>query len=140
MNRVLIVSHRGASAYEPENTIRSFEKAFKLGADFVELDIRLSKNGALVVIHNEAVDRTPNGSGLVRNLTLKQLKLLDMGKGEKIPTLNEVLEHFNEEKHKFFIEAKEPGLEEKLLETFLEYKAPRQSYSDILLPQCAKEN
>ena len=123
MNRGLIVAHRGASAYEPENTIRSFEGAFKLGADFVELDIRLSKDGALVVIHDEAVDRTTNGSGLVRNLTLNQLKLLDAGKDEKIPTLKEVLEHFDEENHKFFIEAKEPGLEEKLLETILEHKA-----------------
>jgi len=123
MKKFLIVAHRGASAYEPENTIRSFERAFQLGADFVELDIRLSKDGALVVIHDEAVDRTTNGSGLVRDLTLNQLKLLDAGKGEKIPTLNEVLERFNEEKHKFFIEAKEPGLEEKLLETIVKHEA-----------------
>ena len=85
MRRVLIVAHRGASAYEPENTIRSFDNAFQLGADFVELDVRLSKDGSLVVIHDEAVDRTTNGSGLVRDLTLSELKLLDAGKGEKIP-------------------------------------------------------
>jgi glycerophosphoryl diester phosphodiesterase len=119
----LIVAHRGAAAYEPENTVRSFEKAFQLGADFVELDIRLSKDGVLVIIHDEVVDRTTNGSGFVRNLTLNQLKLLDAGKGGKIPTLNEVLERFNEEKHKFFIEAKEPGLEEKLLKTIVEHEA-----------------
>jgi len=64
MKKFLIVAHRGASAYEPENTIRSFERAFQFGADFVELDIRLSKDGILVVIHDEAVDRTTNGSGL----------------------------------------------------------------------------
>jgi glycerophosphoryl diester phosphodiesterase len=123
MKRVLIVAHRGASAYEPENTIRSFERAFKLGADFVELDVRLSKDGVLVVIHDEAADRTTNGSGLVRSLTLNQLRLLDAGKGEKIPTLKEVLERFNRDEHMFFIEAKEPGLEEKLLEAIAEHKA-----------------
>jgi len=119
MRRVLIVAHRGASAYEPENTIRSFDNAFQLGADFVELDVRLSKDGSLVVIHDEAVDRTTNGSGLVRDLTLSELKLFDAGKGEKIPTLEEVLELFSEPKHKFFIEIKEPGLEEKLLENII---------------------
>lgn len=123
MKRVLIVAHRGASAYEPENTVRSFEKAFQLGADFVELDVRLSRDGWLVVIHDDAVDRTTNGSGLVRDLTLKELKVLDAGKGEKIPTLKEVLELFRETKHRFFIEVKEPGLEEKLLETIIGYEA-----------------
>ena len=123
MNRVLIVAHRGASAYEPENTIRSFERAFQLDADFVELDVRLSKDGVLVVIHDETVDRTTNGSGLVRSLTLNQLRLLDAGKGEKIPTLKEVLERFNRNEHRFFIEVKEPGLVEKLLETILEHEA-----------------
>jgi glycerophosphoryl diester phosphodiesterase len=119
MRRVLIIAHRGASAYEPENTIRSFDNAFQLGADFVELDVRLCRDGFLVVIHDEAVDRTTNGSGLVRDLTLSELKLLDAGKGEKIPTLEEVLELFSELKHKFFIEVKEPGLEEKLLENII---------------------
>jgi len=87
------------------------------------LDVRLSRDEVLVVIHDETVDRTTNGSGLVRSLTLNQLKLLDASKGEKIPTLKEVLERFNRGEHRFFIEAKEPGLEEKLLETIAEHKA-----------------
>jgi glycerophosphoryl diester phosphodiesterase len=123
MERVLIVAHRGASAYEPENTVRSFERAFQLGADFVELDVRLSEDGWLVVIHDQAVDRTTNGSGLVRDLTLNKLKALDAGKGEKIPTLTEVLERFRETKHRFFVEVKEPGLEEKLLDTIIGHEA-----------------
>jgi glycerophosphoryl diester phosphodiesterase len=123
MKRVSIVAHRGASAYEPENTIKSFERAFQLGADFVELDVRMSKDGVLVVIHDEAVDRTTNGSGLVRELTLRELRLLDAGRGEKIPTLKEVLELFKETKHRFFVEVKEPGLEEKLLKDLIEQQA-----------------
>jgi glycerophosphoryl diester phosphodiesterase len=122
MKRILIVAHRGASAYEPENTVRSFERAFHLGADFVELDVRLSRDGWLVVIHDEAVDRTTNGSGLVRDLTLKELKVLDADKGEKIPTLTEVLELFRETKQRFIIEVKEPNLEEKLLETIMDHE------------------
>lgn len=123
MKRVLIVAHRGASAYEPENTIRSFERAYQLGADFVELDVRLSRDGRLVVIHDESVDRTTNGFGLVRDLTLNELKVLDAGKGEKIPTLTEVLEFFSDAKHRFFIEAKEQGLEGKLLQAIIDHDA-----------------
>ncbi len=86
-----VVGHRGASAYEPENTIRSIKRAFEMGADAVEVDARLSKDGYVIIIHDETVDRTTNGSGIVSKLNLEEIRALDAGKGEKIPTLQEVL-------------------------------------------------
>jgi len=86
-----VVAHRGASAYEPENTIRSIRRAFELGADAVEVDARVSKDGHVVIIHDETVDRTTDGTGMVSELSLEEIRALNAGKGEKIPTLQEVL-------------------------------------------------
>jgi len=88
---MLKIGHRGAAGYEPENTLRSFRKAIELGADMVECDLRLSKDRQIVIIHDRLVNRTTNGHGLVFRKTLSQLKNLDAGLGEKIPTLAEVL-------------------------------------------------
>ena len=88
----LKIAHRGASGYEPENTILAFEKAIELGADMIELDIHLSKDGHLIVIHDERVDRKTNGSDFVKDLTLQELKTIDSGKGERIPTLVETID------------------------------------------------
>ncbi|MBS7618882.1 glycerophosphodiester phosphodiesterase, partial [Candidatus Bathyarchaeota archaeon] len=80
-----VVAHRGASGYEPENTIKAIEKAIDMNADAVEVDVRLSKDGVPVVIHDETLNRTTNGSGRVDSYTSEQLKNFDAGKGEKIP-------------------------------------------------------
>jgi glycerophosphoryl diester phosphodiesterase len=88
----LNIAHRGASAYEPENTLRAFRRAIELGADMSELDLHLSKDGALVVMHNYTVDQTTNGHGEIKNLTLDEIKRLDAGLGEQVPTLQEVID------------------------------------------------
>jgi glycerophosphoryl diester phosphodiesterase len=90
--RVWIVGHRGAMGYCPENTLLSFERGLELGADWIELDVHLSLDGALIVIHDETLDRTTNGHGLVREHTLAQLRDLNAGDGQPLPTLPEVLE------------------------------------------------
>ena len=94
-----VCAHRGASDSHPENTISAFREAIRLGVQMIELDVTLSKDGKLVIIHDYTVDRTTNGSGRVKELTLADLKKLDAGswkgsrfKGELIPTLKEVLE------------------------------------------------
>ena len=89
-----IIAHRGASAHAPENTIAAFQLALDQGADGIELDVMLSKDGHLVVIHDNTVDRTTDGKGAVRDMTLEELKSLDAGGGQRIPTLEEVLELF----------------------------------------------
>ena len=84
--------HRGAMGYEPENTLISFKKGLELNVDAVELDVYVCKTGELVVIHDDKVDRTTNGTGYVIEKTFEELRSLDAGKGEKIPTLQEVLD------------------------------------------------
>ncbi|HIE27442.1 TPA: hypothetical protein EYP66_09165 [Candidatus Poribacteria bacterium] len=108
---MFVVAHRGASGVEPENTLLSFSKAIELGVDFIECDVHLSKDGYLIVIHDETVDRTTNGQGKVSGLTLSELKLLDAGKGEQIPTLEEVLD-LSKGKVQVIIELKEAGTAE----------------------------
>lgn len=111
----LKIGHRGAKGYEPENTIRSFMKALELGVNAIEFDVRMTKDGKIVVIHDATVDRTTNGKGPVSELTLEEIKKLSTEKGEKIPTLEEALD-FLDRKVKILIEIKEVGLESKVLE------------------------
>lgn len=111
---MLKIGHRGAKFYEPENTLRSFKKALELGVDAVELDVRRTKDGEVVVIHDPKVDRTTNGKGLVSEFTLEEIKKLVTEKGEKIPTLGEALD-FLGKRVKVLIELKEAGIEEAVL-------------------------
>ncbi len=95
-NAIPVIGHRGASGSYPENTLLAFDRALEQGADALELDVRLCGDGAVVVIHDATVDRTTDGTGLVRDRTLSEVRALDAGGGEPIPTLDEVLEHFPE--------------------------------------------
>ena len=96
--RILLGGHRGNAAEFPENTLAGFASALDLGVDVIECDVHLAADGSLPVIHDHLLDRTTNGSGLVRDLTLAELKQLDAGSwkgaafaGERIPALAEVL-------------------------------------------------
>jgi len=89
---MILVAHRGASGDYPENTLLAFRKAFEFGATWLELDVHLSADGELVVIHDDRLERTTNGSGLVSDLLLSELQALDAGQGEKIPLLREVFD------------------------------------------------
>lgn len=91
MKNILCFAHRGASGHEPENTLSAIEKAIELGADWVEVDV-YAVEGELIVIHDEKLKRTTNGTGFVVGNTLQYLRSLDAGKGQRIPTLREVVE------------------------------------------------
>lgn len=93
-NTPLIIGHRGASGAAPENTLAAFEMALQQGADGIEFDVRLSADGQVVVIHDATVERTTNGVGAVSRLTVAELRALDAGAGQHIPTLDEVFESF----------------------------------------------
>ncbi|MFC7217654.1 glycerophosphodiester phosphodiesterase [Streptomyces polyrhachis] len=88
---ILSIGHRGLMGIEPENTLRSFIRADREPMDAIELDLHLSKDGHLVVMHDAAVDRTTDGSGLVSDLTLAELRQLDAGGGERVPVFEEVV-------------------------------------------------
>ncbi|MEU2157170.1 glycerophosphodiester phosphodiesterase family protein [Streptomyces sp. NPDC019396] len=88
----LTIGHRGVMGVEPENTLSSFVRAQQTGMDVIELDLQLSKDGALVVMHDADVDRTTDGTGAVAEKTLAELRELDAGRGERIPVFEEVLD------------------------------------------------
>jgi glycerophosphoryl diester phosphodiesterase len=90
--RVWVIGHRGAMGYCPENTLSSFERALALGADWIELDVHMTRDGALAVIHDETLDRTTNGHGPVQATSAAELTQLDAGGGERVPFLPEVLD------------------------------------------------
>lgn len=128
MERPVIYAHRGASSAAPENTMASFKKALESGADGIELDVHLSREGFLVVAHDEKVERTSNGTGYIKDKTLEELKQLDFGgwfspefKNERIPVLDEVLELIRGWDGILNVEIKSgvimyPGIEKKLID------------------------
>lgn len=118
--------HRGASGYVPENTMPAFVKACEMGADGVELDVQLTKDGKIVVIHDETLERVSDGTGFVKDYTLEELKRMDVSKvmpdygTVRIPTLSDVLEELKPRGIEINIELKTglflyPGLEQKVL-------------------------
>ncbi len=130
---IIRIGHRGACGYEPENTLLSFKKALELNVDMIELDVYLCKTKELVVIHDDKVDRTTNGRGYVTEKSFEELRQLDAGKGEKIPTLQEVLDLTNK-KAKVNIELKGEGTAKpvsKVIEKYVKEKG--WSYDDFLV-------
>lgn len=91
-----IVGHRGAMSIEPENTMRSFARATDLGVDALELDVHLSRDGRLVIMHDELVDRTTDGTGAIADLDWAELRELDAGRGERVPELADVWAEFDD--------------------------------------------
>lgn len=129
----LIFAHRGYSAKYPENTMKAFIEAEKASADGIELDVQLTRDGEIVIIHDEKVDRTTDGTGFVKDYTLQDLRRLDAGhhkkfshKIEPIPTLQEVLEWLKTNHLKCNIEFKNgkfpyKGMEEKVISLIRAY-------------------
>ena len=91
MRQVLRIGHRGAAGHAPENTLAAIQKGIALGVDLVEIDVRRTADGVLVVLHDETVNRTSDGKGRVDRLSLQDVKKFNAGNGEQIPTLEEVL-------------------------------------------------
>jgi len=87
-----VIAHRGASAYEPENTLRAFERAIEMGATMIELDVHLSRDGHPVVIHDPDLSRTTNGAGRAGDLPLDEIQRFDAGLGERVPTLAQAID------------------------------------------------
>ena len=126
--KVMVVAHRGASGYAPENTMAAFRLAHEMGADMLELDVWRSADGYIVVMHDDTVDRTTNGAGRIEEMTLQQIKKLDAGSklrqefaNEPVPTLEEVLAWAGD-KILVNIEIKGPGCEEKIVELLKKHK------------------
>lgn len=155
LNHIKNIAHRGASAYAPEHTIAAYKLGQQLRGDYIEIDLQMTKDGHLVAMHDETVNRTTNGTGLVKEHTLEEIKQLNVGsffnekhpslakkefEGAKVPTLEEIIETFGHNAN-YYIETKSPdeypGMEEKLLEIIKHYeisdKVIIQSFSEASL-------
>ena len=144
----LVLAHRGANKVAPQNTIPAFAKALEFNADGIETDVHLSKDGEIVVCHNYTVDETSNGSGLIDELTLSQLKAMDFGSyfnkdftGVSLPTLSELLDVVRKMKL-INIEIKPPkknnDLVKKVVETINEYGIIENSIVSCFDPECVR--
>jgi len=107
----IVIGHRGARSLAPENSLEAIRVARRCGADFVEVDVRLSKDGHLIVIHDDTVDRTTDGSGKVEEMTLEDLSGLNLDNGDKIPTLSEAVAISEKLDMGIVVEMKDEGLE-----------------------------
>ncbi|MDM5154320.1 glycerophosphodiester phosphodiesterase family protein [Bacillus sp. DX1.1] len=123
VQRPVVAAHRGVPSLAPENTIASYRKAYELGADMIETDVQMTKDGKLVIMHDYNVDRTTNGTGYVKDLTLEQIRALDAGikfspefQGEKVPTFEEFLNDFKGKDVVLLVELKASGIEKQVMQ------------------------
>ncbi|MDN4608357.1 glycerophosphodiester phosphodiesterase [Sporosarcina highlanderae] len=129
---MMSIAHRGASGFAPENTRSAFQKGVELQADYLECDVHLSKDGELIIMHDDNIDRTTDGNGFIKDYTLAELRQFDAGitfseefQGESIMTLNELLDEFFD-KIGLLIELKNPanypGIEESIVSLLRNYE------------------
>ncbi|MDO6657730.1 glycerophosphodiester phosphodiesterase [Anaerobacillus sp. 1_MG-2023] len=159
-NELLNVAHRGASGHAPEHTLVSYKLGDEMKGDYIEIDLQMTKDGKLIAMHDELVDRTTNGTGLVKDYTLEQLKELDAGswfnekypekanpayKGLQVPTLEQVLQTFGKDA-RYYIETKSPevypGMEEELLRILNKYNLTgvNERSSKVLIQSFSQES
>lgn len=159
-NRTLNVAHRGASGYAPEHTLIAYELGENMKGDYIEVDLQMTKDGTLIAMHDEKVNRTTDGTGNVKDLTLAEIKQLDAGSwfnekypekanpeytGLKVPTLEEVIQKFGRGS-RYYIETKSPdvypGMEEELLRILSKYKllGPNGPSSKVLIQSFSAES
>lgn len=153
---VVNFAHRGASGYYPENTMIAFEWAYKMGADGIETDVQMTKDGVLILFHDEMVNRTTDGVGFIKDYTYNELNKLDAGKwfsnefiGIKIPSVEEVLSYFKNKETVINFEIKNSvidykGIEEKLIDVIVNYNMENRvilsSFNHVSMVKCKKIN
>lgn len=139
-----ITGHRGAKDEWPENTLLGMRKAIESGVEALEIDVHVTKDNKLVVIHDSTMDRTTNIEGEIANLLYDDIQLADAGMGERVPTLAEVLDLVLESEVELFIEAKVFGIKNKLLELLKEKSVFEQviiiSFDHRFIKSIADEN
>ncbi|MBD3337814.1 MAG: hypothetical protein GF353_01810 [Candidatus Lokiarchaeota archaeon] len=115
--KLLVIGHRGANSIAPENSLKAFQKAIELGADYIEFDVQESKDEEIVVIHDENTLRTTGHDGEIKEMNLREIKSLDCGEGEKIPTLQELID-LTKNKINYNCEIKVKGIAPKVVNIF----------------------
>ncbi|MDQ0214480.1 glycerophosphoryl diester phosphodiesterase [Oikeobacillus pervagus] len=133
IQRPIVAAHRGVPSLAPENTMAGYRLAYELGADLIETDLQITKDGHIVIMHDHTVNRTTDGTGQVSDLTLEEIRSLDAGikfgpqfKGEKVPTFKEFLQEFKEKDVVLLIELKDTGIEEQVIKEIEEENMEKQ--------------
>jgi len=149
MNNIRIMAHRGYPVAYPENTMISFKAASKYNPEIIETDVRKTKDGVLVINHDEVIDRTSNGTGLLRDYTYEELLNFDFGnpkqfgdkyKGTKIVTLKEAITFFETtDIEEYWLEVKEPENIDLMCETVISLKASHKCVFNLWSLKDAKE-
>ncbi|MGO2108402.1 MAG: glycerophosphodiester phosphodiesterase [Staphylococcus equorum] len=135
-NKLILVAHRGIATYFPENTMIAFKAALVSDIDILEIDIHRTLDNQLVVIHDDSIDRTSNGSGKIKDMTLAELQQFDYGitkdkqfEGETLPTLDEVIKLIQDYPQKLLIELKQPQnypeIENELIDALNTWNLPK---------------
>jgi glycerophosphoryl diester phosphodiesterase len=145
MRRALVTSHAACKGHAPENTLAGIEAALRLGADAIEIDVHCTVDGVPVLLHDETVDRTTDGSGNVHDMTLDTVRTLDAGarqfaprfQGALVPTLSEVLDLTNG-KALLQIEIKQPGIEEQVAQVVRDANAVASCEVHSFYPKCVR--
>lgn len=118
---MFVIAHRGASAVEPENTLRAFARSIEMGAQMIELDLHRTQDGHVVVIHDDELSHTTNARGRVSRLSFATVREADAGKGERVPTLQETLE-LTRGRVPLYLEIKAPAAAAETLRIVREFK------------------
>ena len=145
MRRPLVASHAACKGHAPENTLAGIEAALRLGADAIEIDVHCTSDGVPVLLHDDAVDRTTDGTGIVHEMTLAAVRSLDAGarqfapqfQGQRIPTLAEVLDLTNG-KALLQIEIKQAGIEQQIARVVRDAGAIDSCESHSFLAKCVR--
>lgn len=127
---MLIYGHRGASASEPENTLRAFRRALEMGVEGMEFDVQVTSDRVPVILHDRDVSRTTNGYGSIDHISFEDVRRLDAGHGERIPTFAEVLSLVDDRVH-LAIEIKQSGIEQEVLNVLDEFPKARWGISSF---------
>lgn len=148
-NRSVLIAHRGASAYAPEHTMEAYEQAVELGADCIEVDLQITKDGTLIAMHDRTVGRTTDGKGPVKSYTIEEIKKLDAGswfspayKGARVPTLREIFQEYGQSIC-YYIEIKDPHeneeISEKLLQLLKEFGLQNRQNGHVVIQSFSPE-
>ena len=133
----IVIGHRGAAGLAPENTLAAFEKAIELGVDMVELDVHLTADRRLAVIHDDTVNRTTDGTGRVESMSLAEIRRLDAGASQRVPSLEEVLEAVGR-RCRVNVELKGEDTEEAASKVLMQFVGGRLwRYADFLVSSFA---
>jgi glycerophosphoryl diester phosphodiesterase len=134
LNSLILIAHRGGLYYRPENSLAAFEHSVALGVEWAECDIRLSRDLVPVLSHDDRIDLPSGGDKGIRELDLRELRKLDIGGGERVPSLKEVLEKFGNNL-RFDIELKELDAVEKVIRLIFELKLSERVVISSFIPE-----